>query len=138
MVYDAVRHWSYLVWFTGDRFSFKRDGLWQLGGSLLLLKAARIARYQEFASLNRPHVAERVNRRNLPRVIRQSVSRNVDALAVEQMGEEAWERELQAMNVPADVVLRVNTLQTDKASLAAAVCWRTDTRRKNCRITPTH
>lgn len=119
MVYDAVRHWSYLVWFTGDRFSFKRDGLWLLVGNLLLLKGYELPEYQEFASLNPAHVAERANRRNLPRVIRQSVSPELDALAVEQMGEEAWERELQAMNVPADVVLRVNTLQTDKASLAA-------------------
>lgn len=121
MVYDAVRNWSYLVWFTGDRFSFKRDGLWLLVGNLLLLKGYELPEYQEFASLSPAHVAERANRRNLPRTIRRSVSEELDALAVEQMGEEAWERELEAMNTPADVLLRVNTLQQDKASLAAGL-----------------
>lgn len=118
MVYDAVRHWSYLVWFTGDRFSFRREGLWLLVGNLLLLKGYELPDFQEFASLSPARVAERSKRRQLPRTILGSVSEELDALAVEQMGEDAWTRELTAMNVPADVVLRVNTLQTDKAVLA--------------------
>lgn len=119
MVYDAVRHWSYLVWFTGERFSFKREGLWRLVGNLLLLKGYELPEYQEFAALNPAQVAERAKRRNLPRTILGSVSEELDALATEQLGEEAWTRELEAMNIPADVVLRVNTLQTDKTALAA-------------------
>lgn len=118
MVYDAVRHWNYLVWFTGDRFSFKREGMWALAGNLLLLKGYELPDWQEFAGLNPAHVAERAKRKNLPRQIIQSVSPELDELAVEQMGEERWAKELEAMNEPAAVVLRVNTLSVAKDELA--------------------
>lgn len=118
MVYDAVRHWNYLVWFTGDRFSFKREGMWALVGNLLLLKGYELPEWQEFAVLNPAHVAERAKRKNLPRQILQSVSPELDELAVEQMGEERWDKELRAMNEPAAVVIRVNTLAMTKEELA--------------------
>ena len=113
MVYDAVRHWNYLVWFTGDGFSFKREGLWLLVGNLLFLKGYELPEWREFASINIAKAAERAKRKNLPRHILQSVSEELDSLALEQMGEERWTAELAAMNVPADVVLRANTLHTD-------------------------
>ena len=118
MVYDAVRHWNYLVWFTGERFSFKRDGMWALIGNLLLLKGYELPEFQEFAGLKPAHVAERAKRRNLPRGILHSVSPGLDALAVEELGEEAWARQLEAMNRTASVILRVNRLQTGKEELA--------------------
>lgn len=113
MVYDAVRNWSYLVWFTGDRFSFKREGLWLLVGNLLFLKGYQLPDWQEFASIKAPQAKEKANRKNLPRHIMQSVSTDLDALAVEQMGEKNWSRELEAMNIPASVVLRVNSLKSN-------------------------
>jgi 16S rRNA (cytosine967-C5)-methyltransferase len=113
MVYDAVRHWNYLVWFTGDGFSFKREGLWLLVGNLLFLKGYELPEWREFASINTAKAAERAKRKNLPRHILQSVSEELDSLAIEQMGEERWAAELAAMNVSADVVLRANTLHTD-------------------------
>ncbi len=117
MVYDAVRHWNYLVWFTGDGFSFRREGLWLLVGNLLFLKGYEMPEWREFASINLAKAAERAKRKNLPRHILQSVSEELDVLAVEQMGEERWSHELEAMNVPADVVLRVNTLKSDVQQL---------------------
>lgn len=112
MVYDAVRNWSYLVWFTGDRFSFKRDGLWLLVGNMLFLKGYELPEWQEFASINQAKAKEKTNRKNLPRHIMQSVSEDLDKLAVEQMGDENWTKELEAMNNQASVILRVNTLQS--------------------------
>lgn len=112
MVYDAVRHWNYLVWFTGDGFSFKREGLWLLVGNLLFLKEYELPDWREFASINTAKAADRAMRKNLPRYILQSVSEELDMLATEQMGEERWTCELEAMNISADVVLRVNTLYT--------------------------
>jgi 16S rRNA (cytosine967-C5)-methyltransferase len=118
MVYDAVRHWNYLVWFTGDKFSFKRDGLWLLVGNLLFLKGYELPEWQEFAPINKAKAAERANRKNMPRHIMQSVSMELDELAVEQACEERWNQELLAMNTPASVVLRANTLQITKQKLA--------------------
>lgn len=121
MVYDAIRHWNYLVWFTGDRFSFKRDGLWLLVGNLLALKGYQLPEWQEFASISPARVAERAGRRNLPRHILQSVSEELDALALEQMPEERWNTEIAAMNLPAPIVLRTNTILTHKQAIISAL-----------------
>lgn len=112
MVYDAVRHWNYLVWFTGDSFSFKREGLWALAGNLLFLKGYILPEWNEFSKFNRKAAEERAKRSKLPRTILQSVSQELDELALEEIGEELWERELLAMNEKAPVILRVNTLKT--------------------------
>jgi 16S rRNA (cytosine967-C5)-methyltransferase len=117
MVYDAVRHWNYLVWFTGDTFSFKRDGLWLLVGNLLFLKGYELPEWRELASINPAKAVERAKRKNLPRHILQSVSEELDLLAMEQLGEERWTLELESMNKPSEVVLRVNSLRTDVQQL---------------------
>ena len=53
------------------------------------------------------------------RAVRESVPDWLDALGVKELGEEVWTRELHALNQQAQVVLRVNTLKTDKAALQA-------------------
>ena len=53
------------------------------------------------------------------RAVRESVPDWLDALGVKELGEELWTRELHALNQQAQVVLRVNTLKTDKAALQA-------------------
>ena len=53
------------------------------------------------------------------RAVRESVPDWLDTLGVKELGEEVWTRELHALNQQAQVVLRVNTLKTDKAALQA-------------------
>ena len=53
------------------------------------------------------------------RAVRESVPDWLDALGVKELDEEVWTRELHALNQQAQVVLRVNTLKTDKAALQA-------------------
>ncbi|RYD41461.1 MAG: RNA methyltransferase [Verrucomicrobiaceae bacterium] len=55
-----------------------------------------------------------------PRAVRESIPDWLDALGVEELGEEAWSRELAALNERASVYLRVNTLRTTRE---AAIEW---------------
>lgn len=55
-----------------------------------------------------------------PRAVRESIPDWLDALGVEELGEEAWSRELAALNERASVFLRVNTL---RGTRAAAIEW---------------
>lgn len=55
-----------------------------------------------------------------PRAVRESIPDWLDALGVEELGEEAWAKELAALNERAPVFLRVNTL---RGTRAAAVEW---------------
>lgn len=53
------------------------------------------------------------------RKYRESIPDWLDELGVKELGEEVWEKEIHALNQQAPVVLRVNTLKTDKATLKA-------------------
>lgn len=64
---------------------------------------------------------EKINLRltdhSFPRKICESVPDWLDELALEELGEERWSNELHALNNPAQVVLRANTLKTTVANL---------------------
>ena len=51
------------------------------------------------------------------RVYRESIPDWIDELAIEEIGEKKWEKEISSMNNKADLVLRVNTLKTTKKNL---------------------
>ena len=51
------------------------------------------------------------------RAVRESVPDWLDALGEKELGETLWEAELHALNEQAQVVLRVNTLKTDREAL---------------------
>ena len=53
------------------------------------------------------------------RAVRESVPDWLDALGEKELGETIWEAELHALNEQAQVVLRVNTLKTDREALRA-------------------
>jgi 16S rRNA (cytosine967-C5)-methyltransferase len=55
-----------------------------------------------------------------PRAIRESIPDWIDALGVAELGEDAWDAELAALNQRASVFLRVNTLRTTRP---AAIEW---------------
>ena len=43
----------------------------------------------------------------------------MDELGVKELGEESWTKEIAALNIQAEVILRVNTLKTTEKSLQA-------------------
>ena len=53
------------------------------------------------------------------RKYRESVPDWLDELGVKELGEEVWEKEIHALNQQAPVVLRTNTLKTDREKLKA-------------------
>lgn len=53
------------------------------------------------------------------RKYRESIPDWLDELGVKELGEEIWEKEIHALNQQAPVVLRVNTLKTDREKLKA-------------------
>lgn len=53
------------------------------------------------------------------RKYRESVPDWLDELGVKELGEEVWEKEIHALNQQAPVVLRTNTLKTDREKLRA-------------------
>ena len=72
--------------------------------------------WNEFKSINKKDVKVKLTE-VYPRFIKQSIPDWLDELGKQQLGER-WNKELDALNQQAKVVLRVNTLKTSKEKLA--------------------
>jgi 16S rRNA (cytosine967-C5)-methyltransferase len=113
--YEIVRWWRRLLVIADlpyqdkQRYDFKH--FWRVLGTWLVLQGYQLPRWQEFENLDALKIKQNANK-TLSRKERESVPDWLDALASQELGEQVWEKELQASNKPANVVLRVNTLKT--------------------------
>lgn len=117
-VYEIVRH-ARRLWVTagGRRDEFGREGFmtpeaaWHLWGTYQLEKTGELPDWPEVADV-RPEPAE------LTRAERESVPDWLDALGEKEFGA-GWDSLIHALNKPADVYLRVNTLKSDRDTVIA-------------------
>ena len=114
--YDCVRWWR-LLWALMEReASFEQASLFRLIGINLSLGGMELPDWKEWSDIRGTDFGA-IRAAISDRKIRESVPDWLDALGCEQLGEAAWAVELSALNEAASVVLRVNTLKTDKGSL---------------------
>ncbi len=110
-VYDMVRWWRLV-----NEISPGKD-YYHLFGAYWIWMGNDLPAWSEFKGLNRGLVVEKSSKIR-ERAILESIPDWLDELGSAQLGER-WSPELHAQNQQAEVVLRVNTLKTDKAHLAA-------------------
>jgi len=110
--YDIVR------WYRLFRYATEADDtdFWKLVGAWVLWKGEELPAWPEFYGLGERHfkTALREAVDNLP--IRESIPDWLHATGQAELGV-AWEKEVVALNQPAKVVLRVNTLKTSRGKL---------------------
>lgn len=118
-VYEIVRHWRRL-WVTAgldpraylDREGISDDDVWKVWARFEWERSGELPDWEEFHGYSFP----KVTAGSLPRAVRESVPDWLDAIGAESFGER-WPRVLAALNKPADVFLRVNTLKGDRKHL---------------------
>lgn len=120
--YDCVRWWRLLWYYLGEEPDFADASLFRLVGMNQLRQGFQLPPWAEFEGLKECLD----NREAAPSfAITQSVPDWLDALGQAELGEK-WQRELPALNLTADIVIRVNTLKTSPAALRqtlAAAGW---------------
>ncbi|HCW08746.1 MAG TPA: RNA methyltransferase [Cytophagales bacterium] len=110
--YDIVR-WYRLLGYLSDT----PDDYWRLMGTWFLLnKHANLPPWIEFQDLESKVILEKYESVKHIRKISESIPDWLDELAEKELGEK-WNREIQALNEEAKVVLRVNTLKTTREDL---------------------
>jgi len=110
-VYEIVR-WRRLL-----EFGAGETNPWLLLGAFLVRENQPLPAWPELEGFDSARVSERLNQRDLPRALRESVPDWLDAFGVAQLGAR-WDDELAALNSPAPVVLRANTLVNSADELA--------------------
>jgi 16S rRNA (cytosine967-C5)-methyltransferase len=115
-VYDIVRNWRLLVHLNNAEGNEKRY-LDQIIGTWFLLKGYEPNDWIGFKNLNLSEIKSLLKTLENKRAIIESVPDWLDAEVVSQVSETTWSQELKAMNQPAKVILRANTLKTDVSIL---------------------
>lgn len=115
--YDIVR-WKRLYAEIADvKEPFDRDNLWRLFAVWAVLKGIKLPDWKYFTQTPVRRIKGRFDELSKTRVYRESITDWMDELGVKELGESIWTKEIAALNEQADVILRVNTLKTDKKAL---------------------
>ncbi|MRI62736.1 methyltransferase domain-containing protein [Ornithobacterium rhinotracheale] len=114
-VYDIVR-WKSLIDYASNA-ALKRKDYWSLIATYFIINNVEIPQLEEFGRYNIDKIKSNyLKAKKIPNIW-YSVSPNLYELGVEQLGEESWNQELDAMNQPAPPILRLNTLKANEKML---------------------
>lgn len=110
--YDIVRWHRLFI----NLANIEEDDFWGLLGAWCIWNKNDMPPWEELKGLNRSQFFENYDRAKQILKIRESIPDWLDNLGNQELGQ-AWEKEIHALNEPARVVLRVNTLKTTRGEL---------------------
>jgi 16S rRNA (cytosine967-C5)-methyltransferase len=122
-VYEMVRWWRYLWEVAGDPESTETEDLWRLLGIWLTIlrdgKGEELPSWPEFKEVvaGANEIRRRAELVKQNPAVRESVPDWLFDRGCVELGAAVWERYLHALNQPAPVILRANTLRTTQDKL---------------------
>ncbi len=111
-IYDIVRWYRLFIELTGA----DEDDYWKLLAVWCLWNKVDFPDWAELKGVNRKKILENYEQLKTNRKIRESIPDWLDELGVKELGTK-WEKELEALNEEAKVVLRVNTIKISRLEL---------------------
>lgn len=115
--YDIVRWKRLYAEIAEVKEPFSRDDAWRLFAVWATLKGIKLPDWKYFEGTPTRKIKGRFDEVSKIRKIKESIPDWMDALGVEELGENIWTKELAKQNEQAEVILRVNTLKTNKKDL---------------------
>lgn len=115
--YEIVRWKRLYAEIANVKQPFNRDDAWRLFAVWATLKGIRLPDWKYFENTPTRKIKGRFDELSKIRKFRESVPDWIDDLGIEELGEDKWTQELAIQNKQADVILRVNTLKTNKKDL---------------------
>lgn len=110
--YDIVRWYRLFLELT----KASADDYWSLFGAWCMWNKVDLPDWEELEGLSKSHFYERYDKAQHIRKIRESIPDWLDELGEQELGA-SWDQEIHALNEPAKVVLRVNTLKITRDGL---------------------
>jgi len=115
--YDIVRWKRLYAEIAEVKEPFDRDNLWRIFAVWATLRGIKLPDWKYFENTPTRKIKGRFDELSQTRKYRESIPDWMDEMGEKALGEELWTKEIAALNEQADVVLRVNTLQTTKEQL---------------------
>lgn len=116
-IYDIVRWKRLYAEIAEVKEPFDRVNLWRLFSVWCVLKGIPLPEWNQIEPTPTRRIKGRFDELSKIRKFRESIPDWIDEVGVSELGEDAWTKEIAALNKQADVILRTNTLKIDRESL---------------------
>ncbi|APY09346.1 RNA methyltransferase [Winogradskyella sp. J14-2] len=116
-VYEIVRYKRLYSEIADVKAPYDRDNLWRLFAVWATLKGIKLPDWKYFTDTPTRKIKGRFDELSKIRKYRESIPDWMDDLGIKELGERIWTNEIAMQNEQADVILRVNTLKTNKKDL---------------------
>lgn len=115
-VYEIVRWWRLYSAISGSDKADNKN-IWDILGIHLLIQNYSLPEWIEFQHLERDSILLKLKESKKVRKIRESIPDWLDELCEKELGKK-WDKEILALNIPAQVVIRVNEIKIQRDDLA--------------------
>ena len=114
-IYDIVR-WKRLYAEIAEikKEPFDRDGIWRMFAVWATLKGHTLPDWKYFEGTPVRKIKGKFDELSKDRKFKESIPDWMDEMGVKELGEAVWSKEIKAQNEPAKVILRTNTIRTNK------------------------
>ncbi len=116
-VYDIVRNQRMYLHIAGVKTPLHTTEIWRLISIWIVLNNFELPEWKEFEKTPVRRIRGRYYESSKSFVYKESIPDWIDQVGRTQLGPELWEKEVHALNEPAEVVLRVNTLKCTEKEL---------------------
>ena len=116
-IYEMVRWKRLYNEIAGTKEHYTNENVWKNFAVFAILKGYKLPDWNQLQGVPERRIKGKFDELQKQRVFKESIPDWLDELAVKELGEKQWTKEIEALNKQADVILRTNTLNTDKISL---------------------
>lgn len=116
-IYEMVRWKRLYNEIAGTKSHYTTENVWKNFSVYAVLKGYKLPDWPQFVGVPERRYKGKFDELQKTRVFKESIPDWMDELAVKELGEKHWAKEIEALNKQAEVLLRTNTLRTNKASL---------------------
>ncbi len=115
--YEIVRYKRLYTEIAEVKLPFSRPNLFRLFTVWAVLRGIELPDWKQIEAVPARKIKGKFDELSKTRKFKESIPDWIDQLGVKALGEKRWTKEIHALNQQADVILRVNTLKTNKEDL---------------------
>jgi 16S rRNA (cytosine967-C5)-methyltransferase len=118
-IYEVVRWKRLYAEIAEVKEPYNREDIWRMFAVWAVLRGYPIPDWRQLEGTPERKIKGRFDELSKVRKMRESIPDWMDELGAKELGEELWTKEIAAQNKQAQVILRVNTLNTTREKLHA-------------------
>ena len=116
-IYEMVRWKRLYNEIAGTKSHYTRENVWKNFAVFAVLKGYNLPDWPQLQGVPERRIKGKFDELQKNRAVKESIPDWMDARGVAELGEKRWSKEIHALNQQANVILRCNTLRTNKLNL---------------------